>query len=102
VSSSLFYEHRFPRSGRDRAEQKLRNDELDELKLVGKLGFVATLAIEHHFLEEYSHYSAPDVFLAVTSQRIRAIRHGHDKCLAGPYYNICDISPSRPPDPSLP
>jgi hypothetical protein len=99
VSSSLFYGHRFPLSGRDRAEQKLYN-ELDKSQLVGKLGFVATLAVEHHFLEEYSHYSVSDVCFVVTSQRNKMSRPGHDRCLPAAYYNICDISPSRPPDPS--
>ena len=33
--------------------------------------------VEHHFLEEYSHSSAPEVFLAAASQRTRRIRLGH-------------------------
>ena len=33
--------------------------------------------VEHHFLEEYSHSSAPEVFLAACSQRTNRIRLGH-------------------------
>jgi alkanesulfonate monooxygenase SsuD/methylene tetrahydromethanopterin reductase-like flavin-dependent oxidoreductase (luciferase family) len=33
--------------------------------------------VEHHFLEEYSHSSAPEVFLAAASQRTKRIRLGH-------------------------
>ena len=33
--------------------------------------------VEHHFLEEYSHSSAPEVFLAAASQRTNRIRLGH-------------------------
>ncbi len=33
--------------------------------------------MEHHFLEEYSHSSAPEVFLAAASQRTKNIRLGH-------------------------
>jgi alkanesulfonate monooxygenase SsuD/methylene tetrahydromethanopterin reductase-like flavin-dependent oxidoreductase (luciferase family) len=33
--------------------------------------------VEHHFLEEYSHSSAPEVFLGAASQRTRRIRLGH-------------------------
>jgi alkanesulfonate monooxygenase SsuD/methylene tetrahydromethanopterin reductase-like flavin-dependent oxidoreductase (luciferase family) len=33
--------------------------------------------VEHHFLEEYSHSSAPEVFLRRASQRTRTIRLGH-------------------------
>jgi alkanesulfonate monooxygenase SsuD/methylene tetrahydromethanopterin reductase-like flavin-dependent oxidoreductase (luciferase family) len=32
---------------------------------------------EHHFLEEYSHSSAPEMFLAAASQRTKRIRLGH-------------------------
>jgi alkanesulfonate monooxygenase SsuD/methylene tetrahydromethanopterin reductase-like flavin-dependent oxidoreductase (luciferase family) len=33
--------------------------------------------VEHHVLEEYSHSSAPEVFLAAASQRTSRIRLGH-------------------------
>jgi alkanesulfonate monooxygenase SsuD/methylene tetrahydromethanopterin reductase-like flavin-dependent oxidoreductase (luciferase family) len=33
--------------------------------------------VEHHFLEEYSHSSAPEVFLGAASQRTSRIRLGH-------------------------
>ncbi len=33
--------------------------------------------VEHHFLEEYSHSSAPEVFLAAASQHTKRIRLGH-------------------------
>jgi alkanesulfonate monooxygenase SsuD/methylene tetrahydromethanopterin reductase-like flavin-dependent oxidoreductase (luciferase family) len=33
--------------------------------------------VEHHFLEEYSHSSAPEVFLGAASQRTKRIRLGH-------------------------
>jgi alkanesulfonate monooxygenase SsuD/methylene tetrahydromethanopterin reductase-like flavin-dependent oxidoreductase (luciferase family) len=43
--------------------------------------------VEHHFLEEYSHSSAPEVFLAACSQRTRDIRLGHGIVLTAPGYN---------------
>jgi alkanesulfonate monooxygenase SsuD/methylene tetrahydromethanopterin reductase-like flavin-dependent oxidoreductase (luciferase family) len=33
--------------------------------------------VEHHFLEEYSHSPAPEVFLGAASQRTKNIRLGH-------------------------
>ena len=33
--------------------------------------------VEHHFLEEYAHSSAPEIFLAGCSQRTKQIRLGH-------------------------
>jgi alkanesulfonate monooxygenase SsuD/methylene tetrahydromethanopterin reductase-like flavin-dependent oxidoreductase (luciferase family) len=43
--------------------------------------------VEHHFLEEYSHSSAPEVFLAACSQRTKRIRLGHGIVLMPPKYN---------------
>ena len=33
--------------------------------------------VEHHFLEEYSHSSAPEVFYGAVSQRTKNIRIAH-------------------------
>jgi alkanesulfonate monooxygenase SsuD/methylene tetrahydromethanopterin reductase-like flavin-dependent oxidoreductase (luciferase family) len=41
------------------------------------VGFDYVWEVEHHFLEEYSHSSAPEVFLAAASQRTKRIRLGH-------------------------
>jgi alkanesulfonate monooxygenase SsuD/methylene tetrahydromethanopterin reductase-like flavin-dependent oxidoreductase (luciferase family)/putative sterol carrier protein len=43
--------------------------------------------VEHHFLEEYSHSSAPEVFLAAASQRTKNIRLGHGIVQTAPGYN---------------
>src|SRR4029453_1562278 len=43
--------------------------------------------VEHHFLEEDSHSSAPEVFLAAASQRTKHIRLGHGIVLIPPGYN---------------
>ena len=43
--------------------------------------------VEHHFLEEYSHSSAPEVFLAAASQRTTNIRLGHGIIQTAPGYN---------------
>lgn len=52
-------------------------DALDQIELADQLGFDYLWEVEHHFLEEYSHSSAPEVFLAAASQRTRNIRLGH-------------------------
>ena len=39
-------------------------DALDQVELADRLGFDCVWEVEHHFLEEYSHSSASDVFLA--------------------------------------
>ena len=41
------------------------------------LGMHSAWIGEHHFLEEYSHSPAPEVFLGAASQRTKNIRLGH-------------------------
>jgi alkanesulfonate monooxygenase SsuD/methylene tetrahydromethanopterin reductase-like flavin-dependent oxidoreductase (luciferase family) len=73
----IFYEHQLPRPWGPGAEHKLLKDALDQVELADRLGFDYLWEVEHHFLEEYSHSSAPEVFLAAASQRTSRIRIGH-------------------------
>ena len=83
----LFYEHQIPRPWHEGAEHKLFQDALVQVELADKLGFDYIWEVEHHFLEEYSHSSAPEVFLAACSQRTKQIRLGHGIVLMPPAYN---------------
>jgi alkanesulfonate monooxygenase SsuD/methylene tetrahydromethanopterin reductase-like flavin-dependent oxidoreductase (luciferase family) len=83
----LFYEHQLPRPWADGAEEKLFNDALDQIELGDRLGLDYMWEVEHHFLEEYSHSSAPEVFLAACSQRTKRMRLGHGIVLMPPAYN---------------
>ena len=83
----LFYEHQIPRPWHEGAEHKLFQDALAQVELADRLGFDYIWEVEHHFLEEYSHSSAPEVFLAACSQRTRQIRLGHGIVLMPPGYN---------------
>ena len=47
------------------------------MELADKLGYDYAWEVEHHFLEEYSHSPAPEVFLGAASQRTKNIRLGH-------------------------
>ncbi len=73
----IFYEHQLPRPWAERSEADLLRDALEQVELADRLGFDYVWEVEHHFLEEYSHSSAPEVFLAAASQRTRQIRLGH-------------------------
>src|SRR5205085_9856825 len=73
----IFYEHQIPRPWNDGDELKLFQDALDQVELADRLGIDYAWEVEHHFLEEYSHGSAPEVFLAACSQRTKNIRLGH-------------------------
>ena len=83
----IFYEHQLPRPWTDGAELKLFQDALSQVELADKLGIEYAWEVEHHFLEEYSHSSAPEVFLAAASQRTKNIRLGHGIKLMPPGYN---------------
>jgi alkanesulfonate monooxygenase SsuD/methylene tetrahydromethanopterin reductase-like flavin-dependent oxidoreductase (luciferase family) len=83
----IFYEHQLPRPWTDGLELKLFQDALDQVELADRLGFDNVWEVEHHFLEEYSHSSAPEVFLAACSQRTKQIRLGHGIVLMPPGYN---------------
>ena len=83
----IFYEHQLPRPWGETSELDLFQDALDQVELADRLGFDYAWEVEHHFLEEYSHSSAPEVFLAACSQRTRRIRLGHGIVLMPPGYN---------------
>jgi alkanesulfonate monooxygenase SsuD/methylene tetrahydromethanopterin reductase-like flavin-dependent oxidoreductase (luciferase family) len=73
---SLFYEFPLPRPWTPDDEHKLFQDGLDEVEAADKAGFSAVWLTEHHFLEEYCHSTAPEIFLAAASQRTKNIRLG--------------------------
>jgi alkanesulfonate monooxygenase SsuD/methylene tetrahydromethanopterin reductase-like flavin-dependent oxidoreductase (luciferase family)/predicted lipid carrier protein YhbT len=77
VRFGLFYEHQLPRPWRPGDEERLLADALEQVELADRLGLDCVWLVEHHFLEEYSHSSAPEVFLGAASQRTRQIRLGH-------------------------
>ena len=77
VKISLFCEHILPRPWTEDSEYTRLQQSLEQIELADKLGFHAVWMTEHHFLEEYCHASAPEVFLAAASQRTRRIRLGH-------------------------
>ena len=73
----IFYEHQLPRPWDDLSEYRLLQDSLAQIELADRLGYDYAWEVEHHFLEEYSHSSAPEVFLGAASQRTKRIRLGH-------------------------
>src|ERR1700758_2406432 len=73
----LFYEHQYPRPWAPGGEGALLRNALEQVEIADRVGFDHVWEVEHHFLEEYSHSSAPEVFLAAASQRTRRIRLGH-------------------------
>ncbi len=83
----IFYEHQLPKPWFEGSEEKLFHEALDQVVLADRLGFDHVWAVEHHFLEEYSHCSAPEVFLAACAARTEHIRIGHGIRQTPPSYN---------------
>src|SRR5207237_4516430 len=73
----IFYEHQLPRPWEADDEHRLLKDALEQVELADRLGIDYVWEVEHHFLEEYSHSSAPEVFLAAASQRTNRLRLRH-------------------------
>jgi alkanesulfonate monooxygenase SsuD/methylene tetrahydromethanopterin reductase-like flavin-dependent oxidoreductase (luciferase family) len=87
VEFGVFYEHQLPRPWQEDSELRLVREALEQVELADRLGLDYAWEVEHHFLEEYSHSSAPEVFLAAASQRTTRIRLGHGIVLMPPAYN---------------
>jgi len=73
----LFFEHQVPRPWADGDDRRKLGEAMEQIALADRLGFDTAWLVEHHFLEEYSHSSAPELFLAAASQRTERIRLGH-------------------------
>jgi alkanesulfonate monooxygenase SsuD/methylene tetrahydromethanopterin reductase-like flavin-dependent oxidoreductase (luciferase family) len=83
----IFYEHQVPRPWEEDSEYVVLQQALEQIELADRLGIDYVWEVEHHFLEEYSHSSAPEVFLAAASQRTRRIRLGHGIVQTPPPFN---------------
>jgi alkanesulfonate monooxygenase SsuD/methylene tetrahydromethanopterin reductase-like flavin-dependent oxidoreductase (luciferase family) len=87
VKFGIFYEHQLPRPWAEGDELQLYREALDQVELADRLGIDYAWEVEHHFLEEYSHSPAPEVFLAACSQRTQHIRLGHGIVIMPPPIN---------------
>ena len=83
----IFYELQLPKPWGPDDERQLVQDALAQVELADRLGLDYAWAVEHHFLEEYSHCSASDVFLAAAAARTKRIRLGHGIRQVIPNYN---------------
>src|SRR3974377_182668 len=83
----IFYEHQIPRPWDADAEHRIYREALEQVELADRVGIDYAWEVEHHSPQEYSHSSAPVVFLAACSQRTKRIRLGHGIVLMPPAYN---------------
>src|SRR5467141_3921053 len=83
----LLYEMETPRPWNALSEYNTYWQALAQIELADRIGIDYVWEVEHHFLEEYSHSSAPEVFLAAASQRTKNIRLGHGIVQTPPPFN---------------
>jgi alkanesulfonate monooxygenase SsuD/methylene tetrahydromethanopterin reductase-like flavin-dependent oxidoreductase (luciferase family) len=73
----LLYEMQTPRPWHALSEYNIYWEALAQIELADRVGFDYVWEVEHHFLEEYSHSPAPEVFYGAVSQRTKNIRIAH-------------------------
>jgi alkanesulfonate monooxygenase SsuD/methylene tetrahydromethanopterin reductase-like flavin-dependent oxidoreductase (luciferase family) len=83
----IFYELSVPKPWDRESERRVFLNALEQVELADQLGFDQVWAVEHHFLEEYSHCSAPEIFLTACAMRTKHIRVGHGVMLVLPPFN---------------
>lgn len=83
----IFYEHSVEKPWSRESELRAYHQALEQIELADELGFDQVWEVEHHFLEEYSHSSAPEVFLAAAAARTRRIHIGQGIAVALPQMN---------------
>lgn len=83
----VFYELQLPKPWAADAEHMLVKEAIEQVQLADRLGIDHAWAVEHHFLEEYSHCSASDVFLTALASKTENIRVGFGIRQVIPNYN---------------
>jgi len=83
----VFYELQLPKPWAEDAEERLFHEALEQVRLADRIGIDYAWAVEHHFLDEYSHSAAPEVFLAAAAARTERIRLAHGIRQVIPQYN---------------
>ena len=83
----IFFELSVPRPFSREAEWLTYHNALEQCRVADGLGFDHVWAVEHHFLEEYSHCSSPEVFLSAVAAQTQRIRLGHGAVVCVPEMN---------------
>jgi alkanesulfonate monooxygenase SsuD/methylene tetrahydromethanopterin reductase-like flavin-dependent oxidoreductase (luciferase family) len=87
VKFGIFFELSVPRPFERGIEKQVFDFALEQARLADELGFDSVWAVEHHFLEEYSHCSAPELVLTAVAMQTQRIRVGHGAVVCVPEMN---------------
>src|SRR6266478_3957952 len=83
----LMYEIQVREPHYEGIEQERYKQVMAQAELADQVGFDHFWTVEHHFLREFSHCSAPEVLYGAISQRTKRIRIGHAVALLPGQYN---------------
>ncbi len=84
---ALFYELPVARPWSRDSELLAYQNTLEQAVFGDKMGFHAFWSVEHHFLEEFSHCSNPEVLYGAIASRTENIRLGYGVRLTPKPYN---------------
>ena len=98
----MFFELQMPKPWGEDAESKTFWNAIDQVTFAEEMGFEHTWLVEHHFLTEFAHSSAPEVTLAIMAERTSKMRLVLTACIedvpappAGTGGMVCGAEPAR-------
>ena len=83
----VLYEIQIPKPWRERSEYDAYQQVVAQVQLAEAMGFSSCWTVEHHFLSEYSHCSAPEVLYGYLAAKTSRLRLGHGVVLLPFPYN---------------
>ncbi len=83
----LFYEIPVPRPWHERSELEAYQNVLEQAVLGDQVGFHSFWTVEHHFLEEFSHCSNPEVLYGHVAALTKNLKIGYGVRLLPKPYN---------------
>jgi alkanesulfonate monooxygenase SsuD/methylene tetrahydromethanopterin reductase-like flavin-dependent oxidoreductase (luciferase family) len=87
VKFALFYEIPVPRPWTPGKEQAAIQNTVDEAVFGEEMGFHSFWTVEHHFLDEFSHCSNPEILYGAIAARTSTLRIGYGVRLTPRPYN---------------
>ena len=83
----MLYEIQVPKPWQARTEYDVYQQVIAQVQLAEAMGFASCWMVEHHFLSEYSHCSAPEVLYGYLAAKTSRLRLGHGVVLLPFPYN---------------
>jgi alkanesulfonate monooxygenase SsuD/methylene tetrahydromethanopterin reductase-like flavin-dependent oxidoreductase (luciferase family) len=84
---AMFYEIPVPKPWTPEAEHQAYKNTIEQVKLGDRMGFHSFWTVEHHFLDEYSHCSNPEVLYGHIAAVTENLRIGYGVRLLPKPYN---------------